>query len=661
MMEQLVDRSASLSDQPFSLPRDEHTATGSDKRVDELPTPSESTDSPAFETHIDLLGSSAATHAQAVTSVASVDVPYQDCPGPGPRKPKPVIPLSTNPWLPRYGHISKHLLGQFPPQNFLRALVDSCTAAPSVLAVFFSHQDRLAGKPPDAEILASVPDERSHPAVLARRLLQLALCLQQHDGAPLPKLPKPIPETIHGWVSAVANLVTCNDDLVGCQEGIECLVLQSSYMSDAGHLRKAWTATRRAMYMAQLLGLDRPPSRCPHHTPVRSVDPTLGPTKRPAHGMVWFRIVGADRYLSLLLGLPMGSHDDSFADDESTSGDGAEDKLAKRYIIIAGRIAARNKASAVGSVDEALALTKALDADLEGAAQMMAGLCWDSLDIAQASSWAHLSHSATPHVQATETNTCDMPGVAAMNLQVRHCSLLIITHLPHLLRARSEPEYEHNRMCCMRASRAVLERFLEMRHQASSLGLTTGRFVYAALVAAMTVLLGHLGRRRQSDAAERGGDRVLVGIVRARMAEMGRAGNDRLARESADTIGELLPIVQESCPAADGKAINVHLTIPFLGTLNINPQQPLPDTAEASRPGNIPSGHHIATETHSTTEIFQTDYDDMAFAFSLNPALPPSQAPPSMGDDMDLMGMGWPDLIADVDDWILQGGYGQYQ
>lgn len=60
-------------------------------------------------------------------------------------------------------------------------------------------------------------------------------------------------------LSAAANLVNVNDEMHGSLESLECLMLESVYHTNAGNLRKAWLVNRRAMLLAQLIGLHRHP------------------------------------------------------------------------------------------------------------------------------------------------------------------------------------------------------------------------------------------------------------------------------------------------------------------------------------------------------------------------------------------------------------------
>ena len=58
-------------------------------------------------------------------------------------------------------------------------------------------------------------------------------------------------------VTAVSNLVTSDDELIGTVEGLECLILNGGFQINVGNMRRAWLNFRRALNIAQLMGLHR--------------------------------------------------------------------------------------------------------------------------------------------------------------------------------------------------------------------------------------------------------------------------------------------------------------------------------------------------------------------------------------------------------------------
>ncbi|KAL1907577.1 hypothetical protein Sste5344_006591 [Sporothrix stenoceras] len=158
-----------------------------------------------------------------------------------------------------------------------------------------------------ASTVLFLPPLGSHLVLVAQKLLMLASFLQhlhpQFDPA-LRRLKVPHREIMQRAVCATNTVVTGNDSLIGSLEGVQCLVMQGVIQSNQGNLRRAWLAFRRAMTMGQLMGLQR---GFPAAT-IKSIDPG---TQQPiVPQCLWFRIVYADRYLSLMLGLPQGAPGD---------------------------------------------------------------------------------------------------------------------------------------------------------------------------------------------------------------------------------------------------------------------------------------------------------------------------------------------------------------
>jgi hypothetical protein len=117
---------------------------------------------------------------------------------------------------------------------------------------------------------------------IACTLLYISSCLLQlhpdFDTARL-KLYPSVESRMERYVSTVQALVTSDEELVSSIEGIDCLILQCSYHGNAGNPRRAWLTVRRAMNIAQLMGL---------HLPSCTI---------PGGKETWANLVQGDRYL----------------------------------------------------------------------------------------------------------------------------------------------------------------------------------------------------------------------------------------------------------------------------------------------------------------------------------------------------------------------------
>ncbi|RYC59678.1 hypothetical protein CHU98_g6549 [Xylaria longipes] len=462
---------------------------------------------------------------------------------------------------PKYRHVSKTLHDLLPCQQDIDTITAASPAACFVISFFSRYRDVAAGKTVEPSSIRVVPSPSSHPAVIAKRLMQLTNCLQQvQPTTPLNLVSK---ESTHcmmaKYVSIVSELVAYNDDLVGYAEGLETLALISLYHANAGNLRKSWLMLRRAISVAQLMGVDRLGDK-----PLKSADPTSNPLTQVRAKVLWFRLNFTDRYLSLLLGLPAGTDDNSFLsndpDDEPT------DRLEKQHTVVMGSIIKRNYSKG----DASFGMTQAIDCDLEAAARSVASDFWQLP-----------SAKAFEDVEPTE----HMRAITQLMLQMNHHNLLILLHLPYMLRDPKERRWDYSKATCISSSRQLLRTFLVFR-KINNASHACRHTDYGALTASMTLLLGYLDpklqARDQATTSKREADRALIQEARAKLQQMAEQNGDKLAREAASIIGRLLPLLNPDLMTSggggeggnnesSGEVPAIHLEIPYLGTININP------------------------------------------------------------------------------------------
>ncbi|CAK7212660.1 hypothetical protein SBRCBS47491_001542 [Sporothrix bragantina] len=519
---------------------------------------------------------------------------------------RPYDPVSEE-WR-RHQHLSRLLSSLFPTQEDI-GTITSGPPMQFITSLFYTKHDIASGRSEPLTRLREVPPMTSHPTVIARRLLQLTLCMQQMAPCFLLQnklhLTEPMADVINRIAGVVSHTVTSNDELIGSIEGLECLILLGQQQSNAGQLRKAWLSYRRAMSLAQLMGLDRGNTRA-----LKSCDPTSDPRTRPTASAIWYRINSCDRYVSLLLGLRAGCQDDDgysipkpLGNNSTTpNGNGEDDTdtpvemLEKAHTILTGRIIERNHGKI--SLEQSYAVTQAIDADLQAAATRNLGPSW----------WELPSYDpyARPDFIYSE--------ITRSIVQVHHHCILILLHLPYMLRgehpaaaaarmmaastsastsmceksmvlpgnvdleanaaaaaaATSDSRTPGNnapspidirRSCsgglayskatCLQSSRAVLRRYVQFRLIGNT-AFTCWQVDYASLIAAMTLIIGYLGPRPALgtdpsilDAFDNQlrQDRIMVEQVRERMEQIGKVNNDKLSRESAATIQQLMPIL----------------------------------------------------------------------------------------------------------------------
>ncbi|OHW99719.1 C6 zinc finger domain-containing protein [Colletotrichum incanum] len=557
-------------------------------------------------------------------------------PGPAPTQLTRDRPRSGS----KYGKVCQEIHSAFPSPQDAKTIVHSSRGPVCVLIMLYSYQDILEGKSPPIASLTTMPDVYKHPALLAKHLLQLTICLQQlppsFDASQLElSLNGSVQEKINEWAT-VASLVTSNDELLGSVEGLECLILQGFYLLNSGNLRKAWLAMRRALSLAQLMGIEADGARL-----LKSCDPATDPNFIPSPQALWNRINSSDRYISLLLGLSAGTQDNSFMSEEFLIRDTPMERLEKRYTTIALRIIERNRVPA----NEAYAITQSVDCELENAAKAMGRTWWE-----------------IPPLPDCTDIPAQMSTMSHLMLQIHHHSLLILLHLPYMLRNQTNSRFDYSKSTCLESSRAVLKRCVIFR-TANDAAFSCRHIDYSSLMASMTLLLGHLSRppsvREEDWSRQRNEDRALAETVMAKMEELAILNDDKLSGESADIIRQLLPIVDccnGSTPTqCTGEARNLQLTIPYLGVINIK------TTAnQAVEPHTLNLSHSQLPTPSNTTTVSSEAYQESPPAVSLGALLGEDNTIPHedgcAGFSADYLG-GWtcPGITAEASDWTFQG------
>ncbi|CAH0045378.1 unnamed protein product [Clonostachys solani] len=384
---------------------------------------------------------------------------------------------------------------------------------------------------PSPETLLELPSPSSHPVLIARKLLLLATFLQ---GIPptswghLENLRVSRRELMAGAVSKAHHLVTSNDELVASIEGIECLMLEGLYESYSGSLRPSWLATRRAVTIAQMLGL---------HRGVRPTSLTSAAFK-PDH--VWFRLVQLDRYLSIMLGLPPMSVDDSFAKPDILDTCTPEERMQRLNCAAAGRLLRRTPTDAVDP-----AKTKEIDNLLQDSSASLPPQWW-----------------LTPTLSSCHGQMDTIRDTLRFNGHFMHYHMLVHLHLPYLLPLESSRDHEYSRMAAISASREILSRIASFRTFRPT-GYYCRGVDLLAFLACTALGLAHIcdhSRRRTDDGGflflvhQRLSDRGLLEHTMQYMSDMACVNDDAIGSMVATLLEHLLAIEED---AAAGSSYTV--------------------------------------------------------------------------------------------------------
>jgi hypothetical protein len=527
-------------------------------------------------------------------------------------------------------------------------------------------------------------------------MLHIATFLQHTSKAShqeMKELSESPQEMMDRLTDIATSLVIANDDLVACVEGLECMMTQSWYQVNGGNLRKALIAVRRAMTIAQLMGLHRTESiiQCKVLDPHTEAHPQF----------LWFRILFLERHLCMMLGLPQGTIDCSMASEAALQNDTSMGRLERMHCVIASRILERNH-SALISHD--YPLTREIDEDLHKAAAELPCKWWLTADLAAVKD------------QPDET----FWEMRRLFHQLYHYDLLVQLHLPYMLCLQTDQNYDYSRITCVNAAREVLSRFLMFRNF-NRFAFSCRSFDFFCLMAAMTLLLAHLDGHRRAAASiaysagqqmttsesllahQRPGDRALVEQIQESIEHASREVADTLSTESADLMRQLMNIEaaaaeknlshagkttpQMTSEIGGNECHAVHLQIPYLGTIKITQNgviSKLPKTHPNARNTNQssaqPAFRHAPGSTREQDSDYRSDFNDFSRtphteialwdtgdSFQLQPPLEfanhvshqigapnVSQYSSTRGKPF-LQGSQDPLLTAGTDDWAFQG------
>ncbi|KAF3492142.1 C6 zinc finger domain-containing protein [Arthroderma uncinatum] len=620
----------------------------------------------------------------------------------------PVIPSPARNATTRHGNIpydkiSAALYAAMPPQEDIHLMIEAGIDV-SLHKVITHPYPVLANQGPGGfkGSLGEIPSPTTHPVLLAKYLFELATCLQylhpELHADEIKRLSEPPRQLMRRLADTVIALVTSNDELLDSIEGLECIMLESSFEANSGHLRRAWLACRRAMLVAQMMGLHRRDT----HQLFKAIDSS----RLVYPSFFWFRIVCTDRQSCLMLGLPQGSLDVSMASPAAITGDTIEGMFERKQCVIAGRILELNQAAEQSAMDNLEALHM-IDADLQAAGNEMPSKWWLVPNLA--------SVVRDPDKTFWET--------IRLFDQMLYFNLLNLLHLPYMLRSQAQAQdtataakYGHSKLASANASRELLTRFIMFR-SFNRVAFALRSIDFFALVAAMTLVIAHLdGHRQQRQHQQHGGinilahqrnsDRAMIEQVLENMEGVAKLNTDVLSDRASGLLKTLLAFetdaakgniyrydyttslamtelqVDSATATDDGQFLRIG--IPYFGTVRLNREgvvsmeQPTHDIPPASQPSPPPSTQqrqqHLPTDPGSNDAFQGPSSASQAHPQHLGAATvtQPCPSPPTLStrvsntqlstplftttiDDTVRHQYLYPGLTVGADDWAFQG------
>ncbi|VUC28757.1 unnamed protein product [Clonostachys rosea] len=578
--------------------------------------------------------------------------------------------------------LSKSLLAAWPSPEDLGILME----APMSSSVLFHgvicrpYSELMSQNIISPRQMLQPPALGTHPILITRKLLLLSTFLQ---GVPvdhsiqIPGLSEDARSIMTRAFKVATKLGTDDDEHLMSIEGLECIMMESMYLNNAGNLRRAWLVNRRAVSIAQLLGLHSKNSPPP---PV--LEEETRHRVRPDY--MWARLIMSDRYLSLLLGLPHAIIDDVFALPEVLEQCDAVDQMERLQAVVGGLILQRNMNQRTNATS-----TQSIDRILQNASAVAPSRWW---------------------LPIVDLNVMFGNDVGALKESIRvmnhftHHHLVLQVHLPYLaLPSYGDEKYDYSKITAANASRAILTQFVSFRNVFTSTAYCRG-IDFIAFIASTVLCIVHIQSRRrqkgvgvfQSLQHQRLSDRALLDQTLDIMEAMAKRTGDSVAAKVSSILKPLLVIENESsagrpyhiCTSSaenmqegpdyhaevmeNGHAIRIQ--VPYLGTVMIESRLAQVDTEEsllfltdsnsistspsANQPVTHPTGYEVTNMLPANPDWQAVPSQLCVSGTSIEPTMtgtsnhPHENSNASKALDSCLL---VPGLDANVEEWALQG------
>ncbi|MCJ1451367.1 hypothetical protein MMC28_001703 [Mycoblastus sanguinarius] len=270
-------------------------------------------------------------------------------------------------------------------------------------------------------------------AVLVKILFGLAICVQQlpqEFNCAQTQLP-PSPEILQNkFLAAAESVLAIDQNLCGSIDGLECMLIQSTYYVNMGKPRTAWLIAQRAISTCHVFG-------------VFGLRRDTTGTMEKRWESIWLRFWGRDRQLSLLLGLPYASsviRPDLIDVCDGTSGEQKGRGFWLGLGVVAGRIIDRNH----NHNKMTFPLTLDIDQDMETLKKLRPRDWWES--------------AMNPQMSLQAIEEIWLGKLLFYNTRK-------LLHLPFMLKAGDDRKYEYSRDATLEASREMVKIYGVLRDQ----------------------------------------------------------------------------------------------------------------------------------------------------------------------------------------------------
>lgn len=452
----------------------------------------------------------------------------------------------------------------------------------------------------------------------AKLMLCLALHIQQLPmdlGSTYVNLPALSDDLQEYYMMSAESLLASDEGLGGTLNGLECMILQSEFYINVGALRKVSLIIRRAINLAQLLGL--------HREIDSDVESRLAMRRKAIWADLWLR----ERGFSLILGLPCSTLE-SQTPRLTLDNDASDLQRLKRFTrdlgVVMGHISDRDQDPS----GRPYSITLKIEEELEECQSIMSAQWWDF----------------TPG-SATPTDAICGMFVAKM----RFHTVQRLLHLPFLLKASSDRKYEGSRLSTLRSSSEIINVYNVLRDEKRPVFKLCDMINFQVFAAAMTLVVDLLACTRTLDRCdqhreERDWQLVLQIAVRLGRLPHSMSGCD-VAALGARVLEDFSKLRNAS---AEGLS---KVDIPYFGRIEIRRRDTRHNEYASSPQPSSLSDHHIQSQEDSIS-AFEGSLESMlsvdSYLFPVGAASQPWQADESWTHMLD-------STLADDWSWFPSG------
>nr|POF04450.1 putative transcription factor gsfr1 [Quercus suber] len=452
--------------------------------------------------------------------------------------------------------------------------------------------------------------EDGHPALLATLLVGLTISTNDHQR----------------YLPHVEQWILNDDQLASTEHGLKCLISLGLYHITTLQPRRAWTIYRRANTLLQLSGLH------------------LTHRKSEKQGSIFWPLYHADRWVSLLIGLPY-TLQDHFCDIRipPISEMSVELWLYRQLAVVTGRVIDCLQSTHGPSLSSALAVEEQLD------------------DLVRQLPPGYLN------VEDIRNDNDKHAKFIRLYRAVHFYQLRAYVHLPLLLLSSTEERFGFSRKSCLDDNRRVLEAYLEIFNTDPISTVHGGMVNFVAFIAAVITLLGIMGYGHQDDDrtasfSQRSHDWQTIHRVMNAIKASEKGMSAALCNRCHSALEGLINSAQNI-----GKYVEKTVVLPYFGAITISGRGghaiPHPDQ---TNPGNTACNGFVPAQSpaseilsqpsapfHQSSELpAHLGFDDVSLVYS-GPYLTsdaPGAWPAAGADDVNAMPATW-DGMLDSDDW----------